>query len=119
MPKNLKIKIGSRVRTLRAARKITQERLAHSIERTPEAVSNIERGKSLPGLDTLERIARHLDLPLADFFSDDAPRKDSRRLEIEARLQYLLSSLSDSNAEIALDQVEVLVSRKGKRGEGR
>lgn len=119
MPKDLKTKIGSRVRTLRVARKITQERLAHLIERTPEAVSNIERGKSLPGLDTLERIARHLGLPLADFFSDDASRKGNQRLEIEARLQYLLNCLSDSDAEIALDQVEVLVSRKRTPGEGR
>ena len=119
MTKDLKIKVGRRVRTLRVARKITQQSLAHSIGRTPEAVSNIERGKSLPGLDTLENIAQSLGFSLADFFSDDAPRKGSRHLEIEARLQYLLSSLSDSDAEIAMDQVEVLVSRKGKRGEGR
>jgi len=119
MPTDLKNKIGSRVRTLRAARKITQERLAHSIGRTPEAISNIERGKSLPGLDTLVKIAQSLDLPLADFFGDDSSRKGNQRLEIEARLQYLLNCLSDSDAEIALDQVEVLVSRKRTPGEGR
>lgn len=115
MAKNLKQGVGLRVRAFRRASGLTQERLADLIERSTETVSNIERGQTLPGLDTLESLARHLGVPLSDFFDEGRSAKNRKRIEIEARVIHLLRSLPDIDAEIALGQIEALASRRGKK----
>jgi len=57
---NLKSIIGARVKAARKANNLTQSALAEAVHRTIEAISNIERGKSLPPLDLLERIGEVL-----------------------------------------------------------
>lgn len=107
MATDMKQSLGLRIRTFRLARKMTQEQVAEAIERTPEAVSNIERGQSLPSLDTLERLALSLEVPLAEFFEKD--RGASRqRIELEARLRVLARTMSDEDLEVSVGQAEVL-----------
>jgi transcriptional regulator with XRE-family HTH domain len=63
---DLKRRIAVKLRTIRKDRKLTQEGLAALIGRSVDAVSNIERGKGLPSLGTLEAIAAKLQFPLAN-----------------------------------------------------
>ena len=65
---DLKRRIAVKLRTIRKDRKLTQEELAALIGRSVDAVSNIERGKGLPSLGTLDAIAVKLQLPIGDFF---------------------------------------------------
>ena len=65
---DLKRRIAIRLKTSRKARQLTQEDLASLIGRSVDAVSNIERAKGLPSLDTLEAIATKLEIPIAEFF---------------------------------------------------
>lgn len=117
MTTHLKQRLGLRVRALRTLRGLTQERLAEAVERTPEAVSNIERGLSLPSIDTLERMAGALGVRFADLFDETAGPAAARRVEIEARLQAIVRALSDEDAEIALAQIEALARlRRQSRG---
>ncbi|WP_242442702.1 helix-turn-helix transcriptional regulator [Magnetospirillum sp. 15-1] len=104
----MKRTIGRRLRTAREQADLTQEALAERIERSPEAVSNIERGVSLPTLDTLDRIAAALDAPLVYFL--DAPPESIApgRAEVEARARLLLRALSDRDADIALGVLQLL-----------
>ena len=48
--------IGVRVRRAREAAGLTQEALAGSIDRSKEAISNIEWGVTLPTIEILQRI---------------------------------------------------------------
>jgi transcriptional regulator with XRE-family HTH domain len=57
---DLKSHIGIRVRSARRRSGLTQERLAEVVAKTVETISNIERGHTLTGLGTLERIAKAL-----------------------------------------------------------
>lgn len=102
----LKKQIGIRVRAARRQRGLTQEQLAERVERTVAAISNIERGSSLPTLATLDTIARRLEVPLRDLFEET--RNGRGRLETEMRLKSLLSTLNDEEAEIALRHVELV-----------
>lgn len=110
MDTDLKQFIGGQLRALRRNAKLNQAELAERIERTSEAISNIERGKSLPALDTLIAIAQVLNVPVQDFFPEPGlkDRKSSNRVRLEAEAQAILRSLSDDRAKIALAQLKAL-----------
>lgn len=59
----LKIAFGQKIKRLRAQRHMTQEKLAELVGIEQATLSNIERGKSHPMIDTMQRIAHVLDVP--------------------------------------------------------
>jgi len=114
MALDMKHSLGIRIRGFRQARHLTQEQVAEAVERTPEAISNIERGQSLPALDTLERLAKVLGVPMSEFFETPEGNVTRQRLERETRLRTLTQSLSDEDLEVALGQAEVLLQVRSK-----
>ncbi len=112
---DLKRLIGLKVQAARARKKWTQEQVAAAIDRTPESVSNIERGRNLPTLETLSRIAHTLGVPLRDFFDDQGEfrGRNQRRIALELKIRELVRELRDDDLEIALGHVEIIRSRRG------
>lgn len=74
LDESLKRRIGRRLCPLRESRGLSQEDVAAAIDRSVETVSNIERGRVLAALETLDRLSRSLDVPIAAFFDDVALR---------------------------------------------
>jgi len=107
---DLKRRIAIKIKTSRKARRLTQEDLAGLIGRSVDALSNIERAKGLPSLDTLEAIAAKLEIPIAEFFENPRGRTrlTARRFEALARLSDLGRKLSDRSLGIAVKQLEAL-----------
>tara|TARA_R110002110_G_scaffold387396_1_gene599247 strand:+ start:6903 stop:7250 length:348 start_codon:yes stop_codon:yes gene_type:complete len=110
MTTDLKQTLGRQVKTAREAKRLTQEQLAGLVERTPEALSNIERGHSVPSLDTLEKLSIHLDVPIAEFFEQakEMRGKLPRRVGLETDARQVIKRLSDTNLEVALKQLKAL-----------
>lgn len=106
----MKQHIGIRVRAARARCGLTQEGVAEEIGKAVETVSNIERGQTFTGLDTLERLGRCLRVPVGDFFEGyDADRDVHKgRVELEQRLHELTRLLSENDLKIAVDLIEGL-----------
>ena len=112
MVDSLKATLGARVRAARQHIDLTQEALAAQIGRTPESVSNIERGLQLPNIETLVELGRILGIPVGEFFdgsSDEPSSRSMERLDLEARLRVLTRALSDRDLAIAVKQVSAFL----------
>lgn len=54
---DIKIKLGNRIKFLRKGKGYTQEEFSEKINIEPQSLSNIERGKFAPSIETLQKIA--------------------------------------------------------------
>ncbi len=62
-------KLGKRIKELRKSRGFTQEQVAELIDMEQNTISVIESGRNFPTLNTLEKIAKILEINLSDFFN--------------------------------------------------
>lgn len=99
--------LGMRIREVRKARHLSQERLAEKVGVEPKQISRIEGGKSAPSLDTLEAIAKHLQVEMKDLF-------DFQHLVAEERVEEqairLLGMMDDQARRLALRILQALVA---------
>ncbi len=74
--------IGSRIREVRKLKKVKLVDLARSADISRVYLSDIERNKKIPPIQTLDRICQALEITLGDFFAGDRPElaPDLRRL---------------------------------------
>lgn len=68
---SLRTQFGRRLRRLRLARDITQERLAEHIGISVTFLGLIERGVNAPSFETIEQIARVLKVSVSELFLFD------------------------------------------------
>jgi len=78
------LQLGPRIRSLRHARRVTLRELAERAGVTESFLSQVEREVTSPSIASVQRIARALDLGIAELFADDQPhgrvvRRDERR----------------------------------------
>lgn len=82
--------VGSRIRIIRKALKLTQEDVAERIEIEPKSLGRIEMGANLPSLKTLNKLAAVLDVSISDFFA-----KPDKTLSVPATLKEMRAHLYD------------------------
>ena len=68
-PSNTLNLFGSRVKELRKAKKITQEKLAELIGVEQQQICRIEKGGCFTTMETLEKMAEALDVPVDELFN--------------------------------------------------
>lgn len=62
------IRLGSRIRELRKLKGISQLELVYDMDMSMNTISGIELGKISPKVETLMKIAKKLDIDIAEFF---------------------------------------------------
>ena len=73
----LRKNFGARLREIRQVQDLTQEQLAEKASLSLNFLNLIERGERGPSFDSLERLARALKRPVAEFFV--LPQKKTRK----------------------------------------
>ena len=68
MASNIAQIVGKRIRRYRTERKLTQEKLAELAGCHPTYVGQVERGEKNTTIETIEKIANALDVPLSQLF---------------------------------------------------
>jgi transcriptional regulator with XRE-family HTH domain len=82
------LQLGPRIRSLRQSRNITLRELAERAGVTESFLSQVEREVTSPSIATVQRIARGLDLTIAELFTEEAPRGRIVRRADRRRLTY-------------------------------
>lgn len=106
--------VGSVIRTFRQRRGLSQGDLEKRTGLMRCYISRVENGHTVPSIETLSRIARALDAPLADLFlSADArvaPNDSTEQHFLEEMRRYL-PELSPAEREQILEMVRRLASQ--------
>lgn len=102
MPGNYEKKIGQQIAKIRKERNLTQAQLAEAIDVAPETISRLERGVSVPSLNTIEEISKSLNVSLKDIFDFEyAPKKVSPSEREIARVVALLKNRKSQEIKLA------------------
>ncbi len=80
--------LGTRIRSLRQARRLTLRDVAERAGVTESFLSQVERDVTSPSIATVHRIARALDLSIAQLFTPDADTGRVVRREARQRIEY-------------------------------
>lgn len=117
MPDTIREKIALRVRELRKLKKMTQFDFAELTGLSVEAISAIERGKVTASLESLERIAEAVHLPLLrlmDFDKHVSPEKNAS--DALSRLNICLKQYSTEEINLLYNIALNIVNYKSRRG---
>ena len=94
--------LGARIKELRRAKSLSQEQLAELVNLAPKFISRIEVGRSSPSLETIENIARALQVEIRDLF--EFVHLQPRVVTADS-LQELLSDMDEKTAKTVFKMV--------------
>ncbi|SEG34690.1 Transcriptional regulator, contains XRE-family HTH domain [Bryocella elongata] len=106
------INIGQTIRNFRLQRSMSQGDIEKRTGLLRCYLSRVENGHTIPSLETLQKIASALDLPLSHFFAEetvrDVPGVSMSQEEIHflTQVQRYSSSLTDSDRRLLLAMVK-------------
>jgi len=82
--------LGQKIKTLRKAKGLSQEKFAEKAELSQQHISRIEKGLTYPSVATLVKIAKVLNLPMDDLVDTDVKdREDKYTFDILRKLDFL------------------------------
>jgi transcriptional regulator with XRE-family HTH domain len=106
------MKIGTTIRSHRLERGLSQGDIEKKTGLLRCYLSRVENGHTVPSLDTLSKIAMALDVPIAQFFSEDGANRQLNGQKIsDDELRFLTqirrysSNLNDSDRKLLLAMV--------------
>ena len=105
------LQLGTRIRSLRQARHLTLRDVAQRAGVTESFLSQVERDVASPSIATVHRIARALDLSIAQLFAPDADTGRVVRKEARRRIVYQgLKSVDEFLTSNTAGRLQVILS---------
>lgn len=106
------IKIGTTIRSHRLQRGLSQGDIEKKTGLLRCYLSRVENGHTVPSLDTLSKIAMALDLPISQFFAEDAlgeqlntQKLSDDELRFLTQIRRYSTNLNDSDRKLLLAMV--------------
>lgn len=122
--------IGERLRVLREEKKLSQGDIEKRTGLLRCYLSRVENGHTVPAIETLEKLARALEMPLYQLLydGDEPPRPDvpsswtessgnswgssSKDLRFMRKLRHLLSKMDSQDRSLLLSTVQQMAKKK-------
>lgn len=115
--KSISMNIGATIRDFRLQKGMSQGDIEKRTGLLRCYLSRVENGHTVPSLDTLQKIARALDLQLSQFFAQDQVGKEVSALNLsEEEIRFLTqvqrysARLSESDRRLLLAMVRKFAS---------
>ena len=124
--------IGQKLKEIREAKNMSQVEISEATGLVQPYVSRVENGHTIPGVETLEKWARALGVPLYQILYDgEEPPKplklsagsnqelwgsSARESQELRRLQQYLAKMTDEERELLLSLAGRMASRSRRRG---
>src|SRR5436309_12354516 len=113
MPKEKpRVNIGEVIKSYRSQRSLSQGDIERRTGLLRCYLSRVENGHTVPSLETLQKIARALDLQLAEFFAEEIVAKEMSSLHLNeeeirflTQIQRYSAHLGDSDRRLLLAMV--------------
>ena len=125
--------IGERIRELREEKEMSQGEIQKKTGLLRCHISRVENGRTVPGIETLEKMARALDVPLYRLFydgekppalknalrrrsdSDEVWGSEGREARFLLQLRRSLGRLQDDDRQLLLSLAQKMASRRAAR----
>ncbi|HEX7158831.1 MAG TPA: helix-turn-helix transcriptional regulator [Edaphobacter sp.] len=109
---SIAVNIGTTIRGYRLQKGMSQGDIEKKTGLLRCYLSRVENGHTVPSLETLQKIARALDLQLAEFFAEEVVAKEMSPLHLSedeirflTQVQRYAANLSDSDRKLLLAMV--------------
>ncbi len=109
--------IGATIRDYRLEKGLSQGDIEKRTGLLRCYLSRVENGHTIPSLDTLTKIAQALELPMAQFFSENgstpepaAPKVSDDELRFLTQIRRYSANLNDSDRKLLLAMVKKFAS---------
>lgn len=115
--------IGETIRNFRLQKGMSQGDIEKRTGLLRCYLSRVENGHTIPSLDTLAKIAGAMEVPLAQFFAEQAsdngaarpaPRLSEDELRFLTQIRRYSSNLNDSDRKLVLAMVKKMAVGSGK-----
>jgi transcriptional regulator with XRE-family HTH domain len=114
---SISMNIGTTIRDYRLQKGMSQGDIEKRTGLLRCYLSRVENGHTVPSLETLQKIARALDLQLSQFFAEDTLGKDMSTLNLRedeirflTQIQRYSANLSESDRRLLLAMVRKFAS---------
>ena len=107
--------IGRQIRAARTERGITLEELADKVGRNWSYLSQIERARGIPSIETLFIICEELHIPLASLFETHQPREIYEPDACEHKIAYILREAPPKEKKEAVMILKKLFRRRAAK----
>jgi transcriptional regulator with XRE-family HTH domain len=111
--------IGETIRNFRLQKGMSQGDIEKRTGLLRCYLSRVENGHTIPSLDTLAKIANSMELPLAQFFTDNAgdnnhtksvPQLSEEEVRFLSQVRRYSSALNDSDRKLVLAMVKKMAA---------
>lgn len=89
--------VGHKIKEIRKRKNISQEKLAKMIDMNHRSIVRLENSYSKPSLETLNKIAKALNVKITDFFETETIKS---RTEIIKDIQNSIDSMNDNELKM-------------------
>ncbi|MHC1790218.1 helix-turn-helix domain-containing protein [Solidesulfovibrio sp.] len=97
---------GKKIKSIRRARDITQEKLADLSGLSLQYIGEIERGRRNPSLTSIEQLSKALDIPMAELFSLEEFRLSQE--ELRTILARQIESADEDRLRVFFSMAQVI-----------
>lgn len=106
--------IGNKIRNIRKKRGLSQEELSHLANMNTSFLSDLERDKKNPSLESLEKVTTALDITLEQLFQHTQPNLNNPESKILDEVINRVQVLSIDNQKRILEMITIMTEWKSK-----